>query len=118
MARRSLDLMQGTLDLMVLKALEDGWRHGYDVMAWLREATDGQLKLEDAALYPSLHRLEARSLIESEWGLSENNRRAKFYRLTASGQRALKAESSTWREYVALVGRVLATGGSRSGGAR
>ncbi|MGE0554941.1 MAG: PadR family transcriptional regulator [Gemmatimonadales bacterium] len=118
MARRTLDLMQGTLDLMVLKALEGGWRHGYDVMAWLREATDGQLKLEDAALYPSLHRLEARGLIESEWGLSENNRRAKFYRLTVAGQRALKAESTTWREYVALVGRVLTTGTGRPGATR
>jgi len=117
-ARRTLDLMQGTLDLMVLKALEGGWRHGYDVMAWLREATEGQLRLEDAALYPSLHRLEARGQIESEWGLSDNNRRAKFYRLTGSGQRALKAESTTWRQYVDLVGRVLATAPTHQGGAR
>jgi PadR family transcriptional regulator, regulatory protein PadR len=105
---RELDVLQGTLDLLVLKALTWGPRHGYAIMGWLRDATGDQLRLEDAALYPALHRLEARGQIESEWGLSDNNRRAKYYRLTAAGQRALRAEVGTWNRYAAMVARVLA----------
>ena len=103
-----LDVLQGTLDLLVLKTLAGGSMHGYSVLAWLRERTDGELRVEDAALYPALHRLEARGLVESEWGLSENNRRAKFYRLTQAGRRQLRADTAGWERYVGVVGRVLA----------
>ena len=102
-----MDVLQGTLDMMVLKALTWGPMHGYSVLGWLRQTTDGELRIEDAALYPSLHRLEARDLIESEWGLSDNKRRAKFYRLTPDGRKALRAESESWGRYVSIVGRVL-----------
>ncbi|HEX9893185.1 MAG TPA: PadR family transcriptional regulator [Gemmatimonadales bacterium] len=102
-----LDVRQGTLDLLVLKTLSWGPMHGYTIMSRLRHATDSELRLEDAALYPALHRLEARDLIESEWGLSDNNRRAKFYRLTAAGRRALQTETAQWNRYVSLVAKVL-----------
>jgi transcriptional regulator len=107
MAGGEMELLQGTLDLLVLKGLTWGPMHGYSVLSWLRRTTGGELRIEDAALYPALHRLEARGLIESEWGLSENNRRAKFYRLTAKGRRALRAESESWRRYAALMAKVL-----------
>jgi transcriptional regulator len=108
MARDPVDLVQGTLDLLVLNALRWDAMHGYNILDWLRRATRDELRIEDAALYPALHRLEARGLIAAEWGLSENNRRAKFYRLTAAGRRALQAESATWQRYVDIVARVLA----------
>jgi transcriptional regulator len=107
-ARTEVDILQGTLDLLVLKALSWDAMHGYNILDWLRRATQGELRLEDAALYPALHRMEARGLITSAWGLSENNRRAKFYRLTAAGRRALQAEAASWQRYVTLVARVLA----------
>ena len=101
-------LMQGTVDLLILRALQhDSPSHGYAVSRFVRARTDGVLALEDAALYQALHRLEARGWVESEWGLSENNRRAKFYRLTAAGRRQVKAEASSWRRYAAAIFRVL-----------
>ncbi|MBV9880180.1 MAG: PadR family transcriptional regulator [Gemmatirosa sp.] len=108
MAARVMDVVQGTLDVLVLKGLTWGPMHGYDILGWLRRITDGELRIEDAALYPALHRLEARGLIESEWGLSANNRRAKFYELTTAGKRALRAETDGWTRYAALMARVLA----------
>jgi PadR family transcriptional regulator len=108
MPRQEVDLVQGTLDMLVLKALTWGPMHGYSVLAWLRDTTDGDLRIEDAALYPSLHRLEARDLIESEWGLSENNRKAKFYRLTTKGRRELRSEAATWTRYVSVIAKVMA----------
>jgi transcriptional regulator len=107
MAPTAVDVMQGTLDLLVLKALSWDAMHGYNILDWLRRATAAELHIEDAALYPALHRMEARGLIASEWGLSENNRRAKFYRLTPAGRRALQAEAASWQRYVAIVARVL-----------
>ena len=107
MAVDEMELVQGTLDLLVLKALTSGPKHGYGVLAWLRGTTDGELRLEDAALYPALHRMEARGLIESEWGLSGNNRRAKYYRLTTAGRRALRSETESWKRYAALMAKVL-----------
>jgi PadR family transcriptional regulator PadR len=104
---REMDVLQGTLDLLILKTLSWGWMHGYAVLAKLREATGQALRVEDAALYPALHRLEERGVIESEWGLSENNRRARFYRLTPAGRRTLGAEAKSWNRYVELVARVL-----------
>ena len=108
MARDEMDVRQGTVDLLVLKSLTWGPMHGYAILAGLRRATDGELRIEDAALYPALHRLEARELVEAEWGLSENNRRAKYYRLTARGRQALRREAESWTRYVGLVAKVLA----------
>src|SRR5689334_13726877 len=108
MTRGDVDVLAGTLDLLVLKALSWDAMHGYNILDWLRRATAGELRIEDAALYPALHRMEARGLIASEWGLSENNRRAKFYRLTAAGRRALRSEAASWERYVTLMARVLA----------
>ena len=108
-AKREIDVLQGTLDLLVLKCLTWGRQHGYMIMSRLRQATEGELKLEDAALYPALHRLEARGLIEAEWGLSENNRRAKYYWITGAGRQVLRAETRSWNRYASLVARVLAS---------
>ena len=107
MPRREVDLVQGTLDMLVLKALTWGPMHGYSVLAWLRDTTDGDLRIEDAALYPALHRMEGRGLIESDWGLSENNRKAKYYRLTAKGRRELRSEAATWSRYVSVIAKVM-----------
>ena len=102
-----LPLLQGTLDLLVLRCLAGGPRHGYAVATMVREQTDGNLSVEDAALYQALHRLEARGLIDAEWGLSDNNRRAKYYNLTADGRSRLRAEVSTWKRYAAAMVKVL-----------
>ena len=107
MGDTGLDLLRGTLDLMLLKALAWQPMHGYAVASWLRDRSDGALLVEDAALYKALHRLEDRGLITSEWGLSENNRRAKYYRLAPAGRRRLRDEHDAWRAYVAAVGLVL-----------
>ena len=109
MPREPLDLLQGTLDVLILKTLSWGAMHGYAVSRWIRQRTDDVLAVEDAALYQALHRLERRGWIEAEWGLSENNRRAKYYRLTADGRRQLRAEAATWRQYAAAVFKVLET---------
>lgn len=109
MPKTSLDLMQGTVAVLILKALSWGPMHGYDVSRSIRQRSEGELGLEDAALYQALHRLEKREWIEAEWGLSENNRRAKFYRLTDEGRQALQAELSTWKRYVSAVSKVLET---------
>lgn len=103
-----LDLVRGTLDILVLKSLTGGPRHGYSVASWIKEVSDEELLVEEGALYPALHRLERRGWVVSEWGLSENNRRAKFYRLTARGREALRRESSSWDRYVDAVTRVMA----------
>ena len=100
-------LLQGTLDVLVLKTLAWGPLHGYAIAAWIKERTNDALLVEEGALYPALHRLERRALVTSEWGLSENNRKAKYYRLTARGRSELKVEVSSWEGYVAAVGRVL-----------
>jgi PadR family transcriptional regulator PadR len=92
-----MNLLQGTLDLLVLKALVFGPRHGYTVARWVRETTDGTLSIEEGALYTALHRMEKRGWLESEWGTSENNRRAKYYRLTRAGRRQLEVETRQWR---------------------
>ena len=105
----TLALMQGTVDLLILRALQQGPAHGYEVSRWVHERTDAVLKLEDAALYQALHRLEDRGWIESEWGLSENNRRAKFYELTAEGKRQLRAELSAWKKYAEAIFKVIET---------
>jgi PadR family transcriptional regulator PadR len=107
MSHTTLSLLQGTVDLLILRALQGGPAHGYSVSRWVRERTDGVLAIEDAALYQALHRLEARGWIEAEWGLSENNRRAKYYSLTAEGRRELRAEVTTWKRYAEAVFKVI-----------
>jgi transcriptional regulator len=107
MGNSPLSLLQGTVDLLVLKALQAGPAHGYAVSRWVRERTEGVLAMEDAALYQALHRLEAKAWIESEWGLSDNNRRAKYYSLTPLGRQQLRTEVSTWKRYAAAMIKVL-----------
>jgi transcriptional regulator len=104
-----LDLLRGTLDMLVLKALLWGPRHGYAVTAWIGETTDDELRVEDGALYGALHRLAARGCLAAEWGLSENNRKARYYSLTAEGRRQLRAQSATWERYARAVARVMRT---------
>ena len=104
-------LLQGTLDVLVLKALASGPRHGYWVAEWIRSTTDDALTIEDGALYTALHRMEKRKWLESEWGLSENNRRAKFYQLTAAGRQQLRQETRDWTAYAEAVFKVLRAGG-------
>jgi PadR family transcriptional regulator, regulatory protein PadR len=104
---REAELLQGTLDILILKALTWGPTHGYGVARWIEQATDDVLQIEEGSLYPALHRLEARELVTTEWGVSENNRRAKFYRLTTQGRQHLRAETSSWTRYVEAVRKVL-----------
>jgi PadR family transcriptional regulator PadR len=108
----NLDLMQGTLDLLVLKAVLWGPRHGYAIARWIRETTTDAILVEDRALYVALHRLEARGWLESNWGVSENNRKAKYYRLTRSGRRALDNKSAEWTSYANAVFKVLGSRGA------
>jgi len=109
MPREPLDLLQGTLDVLILKTLSWQPMHGYAVSRWIRQRTDDVLAVEDAALYQALHRLERRGWVEAEWGLSENNRRAKYYQLTAQGRQQLRAEAVTWKRYADAVFKVLET---------
>ena len=102
-----LDLLQGTLDLLVLKTLTWGPMHGYAVARWIRDTTKDELQVEDGALYTALHRMEKRGWIASEWETSEHNRRAKFYKLTASGRKQLAKEQSKWENFVSAMTTVL-----------
>ena len=102
-----MTLIQGTLDLLVLKALVVGPRHGYEVARWVRDTTDGALEVDDGALYTSLHRMEERGWVESEWGTSDKGKRAKFYRITSVGRKALRTETEGWNQYVAAVAGVM-----------
>jgi PadR family transcriptional regulator, regulatory protein PadR len=111
---RSLGLLQGTLDMLVLKSLVFGARHGYAVTRWVRETTAGRLDIEEGALYTALHRMERRGWIAAEWGVSENNRRAKYYSLTGEGRRQLEAQARTWTEYAEAVFQVLKSQEARS----
>jgi|SRR3954471_842233 PadR family transcriptional regulator PadR len=104
-----MEVMLGTLDLLVLKALAWGPRHGYAVVRWVADTTDDDLQIEEGALYTSLHRMEARGWVEAEWGLSDNNRKAKYYQVTSDGRRELRAATARWNRYARAVGRVLQT---------
>jgi transcriptional regulator len=101
------DLMQGTLDMLVLKALTWDDMHGFAIARWLERTTDDALRIEEGSLYPALHRLSRRGLVHAEWGVSENNRRARYYSLTPDGRRALRAETAAWTHFIAAVGKVL-----------
>src|SRR5687768_1151105 len=104
----TVELLQGTLDLLILKTLSWGPTHGYGVARWIQTTADDVLRIEEGSLYPALHRLERAGVIVSEWGVSENNRRARFYRLTRAGQQRLRAELTTWSAFSGAVAKVLA----------
>ncbi len=103
----SLELLQGTLDLLVLRTLTSGPMHGYTVARLIKERSKNVFLVEEGALYPALHRLERKGWIASEWGVSENNRKAKFYQLTPPGRAALRSEQSAWERYTRAVANVL-----------
>lgn len=101
-------LVRGTLDVLILKAVSWGPRHGYAVAEWIRTVTDDQLLVEEGPLYTALHRLERQGWLTSEWGYSDNNRRAKYYQLSRSGRQQLRAEVTTWERYARAVSQALA----------
>ena len=105
----TLKLLQGTVDVLILKTLSLGPMHGYGVSSWIRQRSGGELALQDAALYQALHRMERKALIAAEWGVSENNRKAKYYQLTPDGRNQLHSQASTWRRYAEAVFKVLET---------
>ena len=107
MSRDPLPLLPGTLDALILKTLSRGARHGYAIARWLEEATDDALQIEEGSLYPALYRMERRGWIESDWGLSELNRKVKLYRLTAAGREQLEVETANWKQLTRAVGKVL-----------
>ena len=102
-----LDLMQGTLDMLLLKGLS--WRpmHGFGIVRWLESATSGALQVDEGSLYPALHRMTERGWLTAQWGLSVNNRRAKYYTITAAGRRQLRAESVSWGRFIEAVAEVM-----------
>jgi transcriptional regulator len=103
-----LDLVRGTLDLFILKTLTWGPRHGLAILRWIEATSDANLQIEEGALYPALHRLEQKELIAGEWGVSESNRKARYYRLTAKGRRQFAKQLSAWQRYIKVAGMVLA----------
>jgi PadR family transcriptional regulator, regulatory protein PadR len=107
MARENLGLLQGTVDVLILRTVSSGMMHGYGISRWIRERSEGALLVEDAALYQALHRLERKGWVESEWGLSDANRRAKYYRITRQGRAALQTHVADIRTYVDALMRVL-----------
>ena len=107
MDKAQLELVRGTLDVLILKALVWGPLHGYAITNLIRRQTDDALLVEEGTLYPALWRLENKGLIEGEWSLSENNRKARFYRLTTEGRRHLREETKTWEAYAAAVSKLL-----------
>lgn len=105
----SAGLMPGTLDMLILKTLTRGSMHGYSIASFIQQSSGDGLRVEEGALYPALHRLELRGLLRAEWGVSDNNRRAKFYELTRAGKRALQQETAKWDRFSAAVARVMQT---------
>ena len=107
MARESLGLVQGTVDVLILKTLTWNPMHGYGIAQWIRQRTDGELAVEDAALYQALHRLERKGWVDAEWGVSETNRRAKFYRITSDGRKQFHTDVAELRRDVDALFKVL-----------
>jgi transcriptional regulator len=101
------ELLHGTLDTLVLKTLSWGPRHGYGIARWIQTSTDDALKIGEGALYPALYRMEKKGWVAAEWGLSENNREVKIYRLTAAGRARMRLELAQWDEFTAAVGKIL-----------
>jgi transcriptional regulator len=108
MARTQVDLLQGTLDLIVLKALSWGSMHGFGLARWIQLTTEDVLQVEEGSLYPALYRMENRGWIKAQWALTENGRRAKYYKLTAVGRRQLAAESRSWDQLSGAIGKIMA----------
>src|SRR5215467_4880912 len=106
----SAELLPGTLDLLILKAVSLGPQHGYGVLVRIGQISEGALEVEQGALYPALYRLERQRLLATEWGISENNRRAKYYSLTAAGRKRLREETAGWERLVSAMGSVLKAG--------
>ena len=111
--REDLDLIRGTLDLLILKTLSWEPMHGLAVLRWIEQATGDRLAVEEGSLYPALHRLEQKGWLDAEWGITERNRKAKYYRLTAAGRRQLAAQVRRWSRYTEAGGMVLASEGAR-----
>jgi PadR family transcriptional regulator, regulatory protein PadR len=109
LAKQKADLLQGTLDMLILKALTHGPMHGYGVGQRIMQLAEDMLRVEEGSLYPALYRLEERGWIKSEWGTSENNRSARFYKLTAAGRKQLNIEEENWERFVLVIGKVLQT---------
>src|SRR5829696_5475837 len=109
MKKTQMDLLQGTLDLLVLKTLQAGPTHGWDIAQRIQQVSRDVLRVGQGSLYPALHRLEGQGWISSEWGASDNNRRAKFYRLTAAGRKQLAAETESWERFSGAVDLILKT---------
>lgn len=107
-----LDLVRGTLDLFVLKALTWGPMHGLGVARWIDRITESGLQIEEGALYPALHRMEQRNWIAGEWGITENSRRARYYKLTPQGRRAYASQLSTWNRYTSIAALILSAQGA------
>jgi PadR family transcriptional regulator PadR len=107
MSRDANDLLYGTLDLLVLKAIAAEPLHGFGISKWIEQRTKNELEIVDSALYKALHRLEDSGAIDAEWGVTENNRRAKYYSLTPRGRQLMRAEVATWKRYVAAVSEVI-----------
>jgi PadR family transcriptional regulator PadR len=107
MGKANPDVLQGTLDLLILKTLTRGPQHGYGIVVHIQQVSNEALRVEEGSLYPALHRIEQEGWIRSEWGLSENNRKAKFYEITAAGRRQLAAEEKKWASLTAAVTSVL-----------
>ena len=103
MARTQLDLLQGTLDVLVLRALSNGPKHGYAIARFIRDGSNDTFKILDGALYTSLHRMEERGWLTSDWGNADSGKRAKFYALTAAGQKGLKQQGAAWKQYASAV---------------
>src|ERR1041385_8743653 len=106
-AERKSDLLQGTLDLLILRTVQDERKNGWDIPERIEQISEHVLEVNQGSLYPALHRLEHQGLIKAEWGVSESGRRARFYRLTASGRKQLRQESDNWARLAAAIGRVL-----------
>jgi len=108
----SVDLLRGTLDLFILKALTWGQMHGLAISRWIENASRAQLQIEEGALYPALHRMEQRGWLSAEWGITDNNRQAKFYSMTARGRKQYQQQLDSWQRYTKVAARVLAASGS------
>jgi transcriptional regulator len=109
MAKDNLDLLQGTLDLLILRTLEPGAMHGWGIAQRIQQVSEDVLRVNQGSLYPALYRLEREGWIAADWGASENNRRARFYRLTRAGRKQLEQETENWRRLAAAVARILQT---------
>ena len=104
---RNPDMLRGTVEMLILTALSSGRRHGFEIARWLEATSNAELQLEEGSLYPALHRMERRGWLEAEWGISENKRQVKLYRLTPAGRARLKSETEGWTAFAAAIGKVL-----------